>query len=163
MILPLQSSISTQNWTQHGSPSIRILNISIIFFFSFLQSKIREKIALIFRFFYQQIFSDRKQENWSLQIESRRTGVYRQKVGELDFTDRKQENWSLQIESRRTGGYRQKVGELEFTDRSVRTGVCKLVYFFNKKQEFTAFCSIFRRGPKFFFGAQLWTPTRDNG
>ena len=28
------------------------------------------------------------------QIESKRTGVYRQKVGELDFTDRKQENWS---------------------------------------------------------------------
>ena len=53
-------------------------------------------------------FTDRKQENWSLQIESRRTGVYRQKVGYLEFTDRKQENWSLQIESRR---------ELDFTDK----------------------------------------------
>ena len=57
------------------------------------------------------------QENWSLQIESRRTVVCRQKVGELKFTDRKQENWSLQIETRRTGVFRQKVGELEFIDR----------------------------------------------
>ena len=47
-------------------------------------------------------FTDRKWKNWSLQIESRRTEVYRQKVEELEFTDRKQENWSLQIESRRT-------------------------------------------------------------
>ena len=62
-----------------------------------------------------------------------RTGVYRQKVGELEFTDRvgeleftdrKQENWSLQIESRRTGVYRQRVGELEFTVERIRTGVC---------------------------------------
>ena len=30
-----------------------------------------------------------------LQIESERTKVYRQKVGELEFTDRKWENWSL--------------------------------------------------------------------
>ena len=44
-----------------------------------------------------------------LQIESVRTKVYIQKVGELEFTDKKQENWSLQIESKRTGVYRQKV------------------------------------------------------
>ena len=41
-----------------------------------------------------------------LQIESVRTGVYRYKKGELKFTDRKEENWSLHIESRRTGVYR---------------------------------------------------------
>jgi len=29
-----------------------------------------------------------KGENWSLQIESRRPGVYRKRVGELEFTDR---------------------------------------------------------------------------
>ena len=49
-----------------------------------------------------------------------RNGVYRQKVGELEFTkkkvgeleltNRKQENWSLQTESG-------------------RTGVCKLIFF----------------------------------
>ena len=39
-----------------------------------------------------------------------RTVVYRQKVGELEFTDRKQEDQSLQIESDRTGVYGQKVG-----------------------------------------------------
>ena len=64
-----------------------------------------------------------------LQIESVITGVYRQKEGELEFTDRKCENWSVQIESRRTGVYRiliesrrtkvyrQKEEELDFTDR----------------------------------------------
>ena len=52
-------------------------------------------------------FTDRKQENWSLQIESE----------ELELTDRKQENQSSKIESRRTGVYREKVGELEFTNR----------------------------------------------
>ena len=31
------------------------------------------------------------------------------KVEELEFTDRKQKNWNLQIESRRTGVYRQRV------------------------------------------------------
>ena len=41
-----------------------------------------------------------------IQIERVRTGVYRQKVGELEFTDRKCENYSLQIESRRTEVYR---------------------------------------------------------
>ena len=41
-------------------------------------------------------FTDRKQEKWSIQsIESRRTGVYLQKVGELEFTDRQWENWSF--------------------------------------------------------------------
>ena len=50
-------------------------------------------------------------------MESRRTEIYRQKVGELKFTDRMQENLSLQIESRKTEIYRQKVRELEFTDR----------------------------------------------
>ena len=54
--------------------------------------------------------------NQSLQTESRRTRVYRQKVGELEFKDRKQKNQSLQLESRRTRVYRQKVGELEFTE-----------------------------------------------
>ena len=59
-------------------------------------------------------FTDRKQENWSLQKKSGRT----------EFTDRKYGNWSSQIESRRildftyrkyeTGVSRQKVGELEF-------------------------------------------------
>ena len=34
---------------------------------------------------------------------------FRQKVGEMESTDRKQENWSLQIENRRTGVYRKKV------------------------------------------------------
>ena len=66
-------------------------------------------------------FTDRKQENLSLQTESRR---------ELYFTDRKQENWSLQIKNGRTGVYRsrktkvygQKVGELDFVN----------LYFFNK-------------------------------
>ena len=79
----------------------------------------------------------------SLQIRSRRTGVYRYKLGQnqilqlgsrridrklknwslqiesckLQFIDRKYEYWSLHIESRRNGVYRQKVGELEFTDR----------------------------------------------
>ena len=38
-----------------------------------------------------------------LQIESGRTEVYRWRVGELEFKERKQENWSLQKESRRTG------------------------------------------------------------
>ena len=64
-----------------------------------------------------------------MQIESVITRVYRQKEGELEFTDRKCENWSLQIESRRTGVYRiliesrrtkvyrQKEEELDFTDR----------------------------------------------
>ena len=42
-----------------------------------------------------------KSENWSLQTESRRTKIYRQKVGELEFTDGKQENKGLQIENRR--------------------------------------------------------------
>ena len=32
-------------------------------------------------------------------MESMTTGVYRQKVGELEFTDRKQEIWIVQIES----------------------------------------------------------------
>ena len=41
-----------------------------------------------------------------LQIERRRTKVDRQKIGELEFTDRKQENWSLQIKSMRTGVYK---------------------------------------------------------
>ena len=36
-----------------------------------------------------------------------KTEVYRQKVGELEFTDKKYGNWSLQIKSRRTGVYRQ--------------------------------------------------------
>ena len=52
-------------------------------------------------------FTDRKQENWSFQIESRR----------LKFTDGKTENWSLQIESKRIGVYIQKVRELKFTYR----------------------------------------------
>ena len=39
-------------------------------------------------------------------IESDKTGVYRYKVGELEFTDRKFENWSLQRERRRTRVYR---------------------------------------------------------
>ena len=72
-------------------------------------------------------FTDRKQENWSLQKESRRTGFNRQKEGEnqiLQIESRrtrvyrqKVENWSFQIESKRTGVYRQKVEEMEFTDR----------------------------------------------
>ena len=57
-------------------------------------------------------FTGRKQENWSLRIESRRTEVYRLKVGELEFTDRK----------RRTGVYSKKVGKLEFVN----------LYFCNK-------------------------------
>ena len=36
-------------------------------------------------------FTDRKSENWSLQIERGRNGVYRSKFGELKFTDRKWE------------------------------------------------------------------------
>ena len=56
-------------------------------------------------------------ENLSLQIESGRIGVYRKKVGELEFTDRKWENLSLQVKSGRTGVYREKVGELESTER----------------------------------------------
>ena len=51
------------------------------------------------------------QENWSLQVESGRTGVYRQKVRDLAFTDRKGENWSLQVERKSTRVYRLKVGE----------------------------------------------------
>ena len=42
-------------------------------------------------------------------MESMRTGVYRQKVEELQFTDRKWEIWSLQIDSGRTIVYRWKV------------------------------------------------------
>jgi len=38
-------------------------------------------------------------------------------VEELEFTVKKWKNWSLQIESGRTEVYRQKVEELEFTDR----------------------------------------------
>ena len=41
------------------------------------------------------LFTDRKQENQSLQKESKRTGVYGQKVEELKFTDRKQKTRSL--------------------------------------------------------------------
>jgi len=37
-------------------------------------------------------------------------------VGKLEFTGRKQENWSLRIESRRTGVYSKKVGKLEFVN-----------------------------------------------
>jgi len=40
-------------------------------------------------------------------------------VGELEFTCRKLKNWSLQKESGRNGVYRKKVGELEFTDTKV--------------------------------------------
>ena len=38
---------------------------------------------------YENWSTDRKWENWSLEIESRRTKVYRWRVGELEFTDRK--------------------------------------------------------------------------
>ena len=78
------------------------------------------------------------------QIERVITGVYRQKVGELEFTDRKCENWSLQIESRRTGVYRvliesritkvyrQKEEELDFTDRKQEN---KRLQNIDRKQE----------------------------
>ena len=64
-------------------------------------------------------FTDRKQENWGLQIESMRTGVYKRESKRTQFTDikqgnsgdRKQENWSLQIKSSRTEVYKQKVGQ----------------------------------------------------
>ena len=83
---------------------------------------------LEFRYKVQELqFTDIEQENWVLQIESIRTGVYRQKVGDLEFTDRKLrtgvcrqklgKSQILQIESMRTVVYRQKMGELEFTDR----------------------------------------------
>ena len=54
-------------------------------------------------------------------MESRRAGVYRQKVGELEFTDRKQKNQSLQIESRRIRVYKQNVGELELTEKQEKS------------------------------------------
>ena len=70
----------------------------------------------------------------SLQIESGRIGVYRQKIRELKLTDKIEQNVVLQIESRRTASLQiesvrtrvcrqkveeleYKVGELEFTDR----------------------------------------------
>ena len=49
------------------------------------------------RFFKTIFIKNNENENWSLQIESRRAGVYKQKV-ELELTDRKQENWCLQLE-----------------------------------------------------------------
>ena len=42
-------------------------------------------------------------------MESRKTGFNRQRVGELEFKDRKYKNWSLEIESIKTGVYKQKV------------------------------------------------------
>ena len=37
-------------------------------------------------------FTNRNEENWSLQIETRRTRVYELKVGGLEITYRKKEN-----------------------------------------------------------------------
>ena len=68
------------------------------------------------------MFTCRKCENWCLQIEIVRTGVYRLRVWGMEFTDWKYESFSLQIESVRTGVHRLKVGELEFVN----------LYFFNK-------------------------------
>ena len=91
-----------------------------------------------------------------------RTGVYRQKVGELEFTYRKQENWSSLVESMRSGVYRQKVGETcSLQTESGRTGVCELIFFKQiKKLDFILLCVLFLGGAQ---NIMTPPPSRDTG